>query len=1491
MYSPEFEHDNCGVGCIANINGDRTHDLIPKAMVMLNRMVHRGAVSADMKTGDGAGILLQLPYGYFEKISRQEGLNLPGEGEYGVGMLFLPNDSVKREKVSKILEDVVAREKGTVLGWREVPVKPEVAGDIARSRMPHIKQIFITFKGLSQKDLERRLYITRRSIENTVKDNGFTIEDFYICSFSCRTILYKGMFVGEQMEKFFVDLANKDFKTALAMVHQRYSTNTFPSWSLAQPFRYMLHNGEINTVQGNQNKMHAREKRLASELYGDEISKLYPIVDSDLSDSGRLDNVLELLLHSGREIEHVLMMMIPEPFGSKYHISADKRAFYEYHASMMEPWDGPAAIVFTDGKKIGATLDRNGLRPCRYVITKSGKLILSSEVGVVDLDEKDIVKKGRLAPGKMILVDTTIGRVLHNDEIKAVVSRKQPYRRWLNQNVITPKKMFIPSSFTGLDKETLELRQKAFGYTMEDRDKVILRMAADAKEPISSMGNDTNLPVLSEQIQPLFSFFKQKFAQVTNPAIDPLREELVMSLMSFIGCERNILSETPEHCRQLKVPNPIFSSFDMGRLRELNDDSLKIAEISTLYNSDGTGITLEAALNVICKKAEKEIVQNNATIIILSDKQINEKKCAIPALLVSSALHNYLVKNEIRQLCGIVVESGEPREVHHFATLIGFGVDAINPYLTFETIESLWKKGFLPENIALYDAIENYIIATGKGLKKIMSKIGISTIRSYMGAQIFECIGLSSSVTEKYFTGVPSRIGGLEIEDISRETRERHNNAYNDSSFTKTILNSGGDIHYRKDSLKHSISPEAIVSLQKAVINNDYAKYKEYSNEIEKADSTLRSLLTFKDQTPINIDEVEPASEIVKRFVVAAMSFGAMSKETHETLAIAMNRIGASSNSGEGGEDEERFKVRENGDFACSKVKQIASGRFGVNSNYLVNAEELQIKIAQGAKPGEGGQLPGHKVNDIIAKVRYSTPGVTLISPPPHHDIYSIEDLAQLIFDLQNANDKARISVKLVSEAGVGTIAAGVAKGSADMILISSHDGGTGASPLSSTKHAGIPWEMGLAETQQTLVLNGLRNKVRLQCDGKMRTGRDVMVATLLGAEEFGFGTVALLTIGCVMMRKCHLNTCPFGIATQDPELRKRFRGRPENVINFMTFVAEEIREYMALLGIRKFDDLVGRVDLLKTKDNIENWKARKVDFSLILTKPEVKDQKELRFDKYQKRDYASLLDTKLIENAKEALENKKQVSDEYAIISENRTTGTMLSAEVSRKYGTKGLKPDTIVNKFKGSAGQCFGAFLARGITFKLEGESNDYVGKGLSGGKIVIYPSKKADYKSNENSIVGNVILFGATAGEVYIDGLAGERFAVRNSGATAVVLGVGDHGCEYMTGGTVVILGATGSNFAAGMSGGIAYVLDDDQLFDTRCNLEMVDVEHIKEQEDKEKLFELIKNHSDYTSSSYSKNIVDNWDAYLPRFVKVMPLEYRRVLELRKKEQENK
>jgi glutamate synthase (NADPH) large chain len=1481
LYDPFYEHDACGVGFVANLDGTKSHEIVEEGITVLRNLEHRGAIGGDQKTGDGAGMLMQIPHRLF---ARDVGSDVPGPGEYCVGFFFLPQDSEQLVSAKSLVEGQIERRNGKLVGWRSVPTLPDCLGEFARSTMPSFWQAVITLGEISGDELERQAYILRKCIEREAVSQGFELDDFYVTSLSSRTITYKGMFIASQFSEFYPDLSDEDVDSAIALVHARYSTNTLPSWFLAQPFRYMAHNGEINTLRRNLNNMTARETTLSSDLFDGDLKELFPITGASMSDSAVFDHVFELLVQGGRSIEHSLIMMVPEAFGTKYHMSEDKRAFFEYHAAIMEPWDGPAAIAFSDGVKVGATLDRNGLRPGRYVITKSGKVVLASEIGVLDFPPEDVLEKGRLAPGKIFLVDTGRGRVIKDHEVKASVSRRKPYRHWLAKNRIELKGLFgIPGPVI-VDRDRVRIIQRVFGYSMEDLKNILAPMVENAQEPVGSMGNDSSLAVLSEQPQLLYNYFKQGFAQVTNPPIDPYRENLVMSLMSFVGKERNLLDETPEHCHQLKLAHPILTNDDIARLKQSRIEGYSVSTVPMLFDvSRGAG-ALEVALSRLCDDVDRKVDEGHS-LVILSDRGTNETLAPIPALLATSAVHHYLVRVGKRHLSGLVVETGEAREVHHFATLVGFGASGINPYLAFETMADMQQRGYVSSSYTQEDMLEHYITAIKKGLLKIMSKMGISTIRSYRGSQIYEAVGLNDDFVDRYFRGTPTRIGGIGIESAEGDTVARHRRAFAPVGGALKALDSGGILHVRSQAEKHLFSPEAVTLLQEATREGSYETFKRYTatvNDTAKNLCTLRGLFEFKDRTPIPIEEVETVEDILKRFVTSGMSFGSISKEVHEAIAIAMNSIGLRSNSGEGGEGPERFTPRENGDDPNSKIKQIASGRFGVNSAYIASATELQIKMAQGAKPGEGGQLPGHKVDEVIAKVRHSTPGVMLISPPPHHDIYSIEDLAQLIFDLKNANPEARVSVKLVSEVGVGTIAAGVAKGKADTVLIAGGDGGTGASPISSILYAGTPWEIGLAETQQVLVANKLRDRIRVQVDGQIKTGRDVVIGALLGAEEFGFATTALVTMGCVMMRKCHLNTCPVGVATQDPELRKRFRGKPEYLVNFMRFLAQEVREHMADLGFRKIDEMIGKVELLDVNDAIDFYRMKGLDFSKILHKPEVPVGGAVKCLYPQVLDLTTSLEPLLIEKSAVALQKSLPVAFSVDIRNCNRTVGATLSYEITKRYGAAGLPADTISVDMKGSAGQSFGAFLTRGVTFRLEGDANDYFGKGLSGGKIIVYPRKGSTFRPERNIITGNVNLFGATAGEVFIGGMAGERFGVRNSGAYAVVEGVGDHGCEYMTGGRVVVLGETGVNFAAGMSGGIAYVLDRNQLFDTRCNLEMVDIEQIVDGEDVEFLESIIRKHVEHTGSRNAAAILESWDEMLPLFVKIMPLDYRLALE---------
>ncbi len=1493
LYEKRNEHDACGVGAVVNINGKREHTILERANEILLNLHHRGAAAADEITGDGAGILFQIPYEFLTEEAQKLGITLPEKKSLGVGMLFLPKDKSLQKSCLSLLTRNVESLGMHVVGLRSVPTTNKGLGEIALSAEPAVTQIFIDGGGIEEMAFERKLYIARKKSENQIKDKyGEKAEDFYACSFSCKTICYKGMFMAHQLFAYYPDLSDERMVSALAVVHQRYSTNTFPSWKLAQPFRAIAHNGEINTLRGNRNYMSSRELNMESELFGKEIESLFPILSPDDSDSASFDSSLELLVHGGRSMPHSMMMMVPEAFGPTYHMSADKRAFYEYHSSFMEPWDGPSAILFTDGRIVGGTLDRNGLRPCRYVITKDDTLVMASEVGVIEFAPEDIRQKGRLQPGKMFIVDTQEKRVISDVETKSKVARQKPYRRWLSDNRIELRGLFQGSELDKVDSEKLYEKMRCFGYTREEMRMILAPMAINGQEPIGSMGNDVALSVLSDSPKSLFSYFKQMFAQVTNPPIDPLREGLVMSLMSFIGKKRNILSETPEHCKQLKIPHPFLTNEDIQRLRSSSRKDFTVATVSAVF--DPHARDLEDSLRVALDRLlvdTKQAISDGASIIIISDRDVDENNAPIPILLASSAVHQGLLKSKLRGEAGIVIESGEPREVNHFSLLCGFGADAVNPYLAIDAMAQMQGIGDIPANLDGGVIVDNYIAAIKKGILKTMSKMGISTLRSYRSAQLFEAIGINKDLIDEFFTGTSSRIGGISLAEIAKDAAAKHRSGFEYRDQSLPELDFGGEYSYRDKGEKHMWTPEAVVNLQHSVWNNDKAAYQRFSKEINDHDKNLcvlRGLFKFKPTKSIDISEVEPASEIVKRFCTGAMSHGSISREAHECMAIAMNSIGAMSNTGEGGENPSRYKITADGEDKNCAIKQVASGRFGVTINYLTHAKEIQIKMAQGAKPGEGGHLPGHKVTQEIATLRNSMPGVSLISPPPHHDIYSIEDLAQLIYDLKCSNPGVKVSVKLVSEVGVGTIAAGVAKGNADEVLIAGGEGGSGATPLSSIKHAGVPWELGLAETQQVLLLNGLRDRIRVQTDGQLRTGRDVVVAALLGAEQFGFGTSAIVSLGCVLMRKCHLGTCPAGIATQNTSLRDCFNGKPEHLVRYMMFIAEEVREIMAELGFAKLEDMVGHVELLEMKEAIDHWKAQGLDLSAILHKVEATDS-DLHLTKKQTDKLQDHIDWKLIEKAKPAIENGEKVVIETKVRNQNRAFTTILSSTVAKAHGPKGLPDDTIVVNAHGSAGQSCCAFLSKGITVRIVGQTNDYLGKGMSGGKIVVKVPDGSTFLPHENIIAGNTLLYGATGGEVFINGVAGERFAVRNSGATAVVEGVGDHGCEYMTNGTVVVIGSTGRNFAAGMSGGIAYVFDKMQLFDTLCNLDMVDIECVWQEEDKKLLRSLITKHIKETDSAKAKWILDNWDGLVGRFVKVIPIDYRRALDrLRDREQ---
>ncbi|NKB80428.1 MAG: glutamate synthase large subunit [Nitrospirales bacterium] len=1487
LYDPQFEKDACGIGFAVNIKGQASHDIVQKSLHILENLYHRGAQGCDPCTGDGAGILLQVPHPFFRRVADERGVRLPAPGEYGVGMVFLPQDATSRRNCEEVIEEIIREERQQLLGWRDVPTYPEHIGTLAQKSMPFIRQFFVGREVLNEAAFERKLYVIRKRIEKVIRESAIQDREFvYLPSLSSKTIVYKGMLLPHQLPLFYPDLCDSDMTSALGLVHSRFSTNTFPAWALAHPYRYSVHNGEINTLKGNVNWMRARQGRLASDLFGKDLEKLYPIVYDQQSDSACLDNAIEFLVMGGRSLPHAMMMLIPEPWVGNPQMNLDRRGFYEYHAAIQEPWDGPAAVAFTDGKLIGATLDRNGLRPCRYQVTTDDLVVLASEAGVLPVEASKIRQKGRLQPGRMFLIDTVQGRIIDDEEIKADIVGRQPYRQWVTQHRVSLDELPDPLNVPQPDHPTLRQRQQAFGFTVEELKMVITPMVVTGEEPISSMGTDTPLAVLSNRPQLLFKYFKQLFAQVTNPPIDPIREQLVMSLVTNIGPKPNLIAEIPEACRRIKVQQPILTNADLEKIRNISDPHFISKELRMVFpvaeGPDGVG----AAVDKLCQEASQAI-KSGHKFLILSDRRVNEDWAPIPSLLAVSAVHHHLVREATRTEVGLILETGEPRDVHQFACLLGYGAGTINPYLIFETLIDFERDGYLPEGLDAVTAQGKFIKAINKGLLKIFSKMGISTVQSYCGAQIFEAVGLSRNVIDQYFTGTSSRIEGVGITEIGEETLRRHAFAYSPQPIRQ--LDFGGEIHYRIQSEHHNWNPETIAKLQHATKMNNPKTYAEFStlvNDESTHRATLRGLLDFQfAPTPLSLDEVEPAKEIVKRFTTGAMSYGAISKEAHETLAIAMNRIGAKSNTGEGGEDAERFLPLSNGDSKNSYIKQVASGRFGVTAHYLANARELQIKMAQGAKPGEGGQLPGHKVDEIIARLRYSTPGVGLISPPPHHDIYSIEDLAQLIFDLKNSNPQADVSVKLVSEVGVGTVAAGVAKAHADKVLISGDSGGTGASPLSSIKYAGMPWELGLAETHQTLVLNDLRGRIKVETDGQMKTGRDVVIAALLGAEEFGFSTAPLIVEGCIMMRKCHLNTCPVGVATQDPVLRERFTGSPDHVVNYFFFVAEEIRHLMAKLGVKTMAEMVGRVDKLRVQQALDHWKAKGLDLSPLLWKPDVASTVAMHRIQPQDHGLSDILDNQLIELCQPAIQKGTPVSLDLSVRNVNRTVGTMLSSHIARKYGVEGLPPDTIQIKFSGSAGQSFGAFLSRGVTMTLEGESNDYLGKGLSGGKIIVFPPKASLFVPEETILVGNTSLYGATGGEAYLYGNAGERFGVRNSGARAVVEGTGDHGCEYMTGGVVVVLGPTGRNFAAGMSGGEAYVFNQDGAFESRCNLGMVELEKVVHVEDRDRLHEMIKAHFGYTGSQKAKKILDGWETALPQFVKVMPIDYKRVLAERK------
>lgn len=1484
LYLPEFEHDNCGAGFICNLKGEKSNDIIHKALEVLDKMEHRGAVSSDGKTGDGAGILIDIPHEFFKAVC---GFDLPEAGDYAVSNVFLPQKENQRDFCISVFEKNIKKQGLKLLGWRDVPVNKSVPGKIAKDTEPFVKQLFIAKENKKQDyfNFNLKLFIARKVTEHAIIGSKLSESQFfYVPSLSTKIIIFKGLLMPKDISLYYKDLMDPRVVTRLSLVHQRFSTNTSPTWDLAQPFRYMCHNGEINTLRGNVSRMRSREELLKSDLFGDEIKSVLPIILPGKSDSATMDMVVELLLMTGRSLPEVMMIMVPEAWEKNTDMPETKRAFYEYHSCMMEPWDGPASVPFTDGNYIGAVLDRNGLRPSRYTVTKDDYVVMASETGVVDIAPENVAFHGRLEPGKMFLVDMEKGRIVNDEEIKEEISKLQPYKKWLDKNLVHLGDIPYNDCPLFLGEATLVKRKSVFGYTLEDINTIILPMGKTAKEPIGSMGSDTPIAVLSERPQLIYNYFQQLFAQVTNPPLDGIREEMVTDISLTLGSDQNIFDFSELHCRKLKIQNPVISKEDLDKIKNYDvSPDYKVVSIETLYDVKRGHNGLEDALESILSQASKA-VDEETNIIILSDRGVCDEKAPIPALLACSFVNSGLQKLGKRSKLSIIIESAEPREVHHFALLFGFGASAINPYLVNEIIGEQIEEHDITE-YSFEDAVKNYNKAIGKGILKVMNKIGISTLNSYRSSQLFECIGIKTTVVEKYFPNTTTRIQGIGLYEIEKEISKRHTQAFFKKEISANLdLEIGGEYRWRRDGEKHMFNPLSIAKLQQAVRNNEPTSYKEFAkmvNDQSKNLMTIRGLFEFSQYDPIPLEEVEPWTEIVKRFKTGAMSYGSISKEAHENLAIAMNRIGGKSNSGEGGEDSDRFYKNASGNWRNSAIKQVASGRFGVTSDYLTNASEIQIKMAQGAKPGEGGQLPGPKVNPAIAKTRNSTPYVGLISPPPHHDIYSIEDLSQLIYDLKSANRKARINVKLVSEVGVGTIAAGVAKAKADVILISGFDGGTGASPLTSLKHAGLPWELGIAEAQQTLVMNDLRNRVVLECDGQLKTGRDVAIACLLGAEEFGFATAPLVASGCIMMRVCHLNTCPVGIATQNPELRKKFKGKPEHVVNYMYFIAQELREIMAQLGFRTINEMVGQVQKLDHKKVVDHYKATGIDLTPILHQMDVPEDTLLHNTHKQEHDVSKSIEFEIIRKAKPSLFRKEKATLDFPICNTDRAVGAIISNEISKIYGAKGLPINTLRLNFTGSAGQSFGAFATRGLTLTVNGNTNDYLGKGLSGAKLVIKVPEGSTIVPEDNVITGNVTLYGATAGRAYINGKAGERFCVRNSGAKAVVEGIGDHGCEYMTGGVVVILGEVGRNFGAGMSGGIAFVLDTKKTFKKQCNTEALNLLKVEEDKDIEELKELVESHYNYTMSPLAQRILENWETYLPKFVKVFPEEYKQAL----------